>query len=241
MRASVWLGLVVTACLAAAAVARAADPDALWKIVHDKCAVGTAPCTFIDPAKGYALLKDRVGDTQYLLIPTRKVTGIESPAILEPDAPNYFAAAWSFMDKVTAAAHHTVPRDYLSLAINSESGRSQNQLHIHLDCLRTDVHASLMAALAQIGPAWAPLPVPLAGHPYAALRVPGRDLQQVNPFRLLAAATSDMKDQTLVVVGADFADGPGFIILNDHVGATAGDQASGEELQDHDCAVAKAG
>ena len=87
MRASIGLGLAVAACLAAVA-ARAADPDALWKIVHDKCAVNTAPCSFIDPAKGYALLKDRDGDTQYLLIPTLKVTGIESPSILAPDAPN---------------------------------------------------------------------------------------------------------------------------------------------------------
>lgn len=240
MRVSIGLGLAVAAGLAAVA-AWAADPDALWKIVHDKCAVNTAPCSFIDPAKGYALLKDRDGDTQYLLIPTSKVTGIESPSILEPDAPNYFAAAWGFIDAVTTAAHHAVPRDYLSLAINSESGRSQNQLHIHLDCLRTDVHASLAAAAGQIGATWAPLPAPLAGHPYAALRIEGQDLDQANPFRLLAAQTNDMKDQTLVVVGAEFSDGPGFILLSDHVGATMGDRASGEELQDHDCAVAKGG
>jgi CDP-diacylglycerol pyrophosphatase len=240
MRKLIWLGLVAAIGLAAAD-AWAGDPDALWKIVHDRCAVNTQPCAFIDPAKGYALLKDNVGNTQYLLIPTAKVTGIESPAILDPAAPNYFAAAWRFTDKVEDAAHHAVPRDYLSLAINSESGRSQNQLHIHLDCLRADVHAALAAAAPRIGTTWAPLPAPLAGHPYVALKIRGSDLDQVNPFQLLAARTKDMKDQTLVVVGASFVDGPGFILLDDQVGATADDRASGEELQDHDCAVAKGG
>ncbi|HVJ54014.1 MAG TPA: CDP-diacylglycerol diphosphatase [Aliidongia sp.] len=230
-------GLAAAACLAATAAQ--ADPDALWKIVHDRCAVATKPCDAIDPAKGYALLKDNVGATQYLLIPTDKVTGIESPLILAPDAPNYFALAWGFTSKVEAAAHDAVPRDYLSLAINSESGRSQNQLHIHLDCLRTDVHDSLVANKSQIGPSWAPLPVPLAGHSYSALRVSGTELGKTNPFDLVAATTKDMASQTLVVVGASFADGPGFIILNDHVGSSLGDRASGEELQDHDCAVAK--
>ena len=58
----------------------AANPDALWKIVHDQCVPdqqqnhNPAPCALVDQnkgdAKGYAILKDIVGATQYLLIPT---------------------------------------------------------------------------------------------------------------------------------------------------------------------------
>ena len=45
-------------------------------------------------------------------------------------------------------------------------------------------------------------------------------------------------DVVLVVVGATFINGPpGFILLEDHVNPEAGDYASGEELQDHDCKV----
>ena len=80
------------------------DPDALWKLVHDKCVPdqrqngNPAPCAVVDlregDAKGYAVLKDLVGATQYLLIPTARVPGIESPLLLAPEAPNYFADAW---------------------------------------------------------------------------------------------------------------------------------------------------
>jgi len=50
-----------------------------------------------------------------------------------------------------------------------------------------------------------------------------------------------MGSQTLVVVGASFGNGgDGFFLLTDRVDLLAGDHASGEELLDHDCAVAKA-
>jgi CDP-diacylglycerol pyrophosphatase len=77
-----------------------------------------------------------------------------------------------------------------------------------------------------------------------AVRVDAEDLDQANPFTLLAdgvpGAREDMGHQTLVVIGATFAGGqPGFIILDDHVNLAVGDRASGEELQDHACAIAK--
>lgn len=214
----------------------AEDPDALWKIVHGKCAVDTKPCDVFDASKGYALLKDRDGASQYLLIPSAKVTGIEDPQILAPDAPNYMALAWGFKDKVGEALHKTLPRDDLSLAINAITGRSQNQLHIHIDCLRADVRDTLKAHLAEVGTDWSTLP--LRGHPYRAMRVNGEDLT-VNPFTLLAKTTADMGHETLVVAPVTFADGPGFVLLADHTGATLGDRANGEELQDHACALAQ--
>jgi CDP-diacylglycerol pyrophosphatase len=49
-----------------------------------------------------------------------------------------------------------------------------------------------------------------------------------------------MGEQTLVVVGAEFVGGsPGFIILTDRVNLANGDNASGEELQDHGCAIGR--
>ena len=83
-----------------AAPCSAADPNALWQIVGGQCVPdeqqhhSPEPCAAVDLAGGYAVLKDIVGDTQFLLIPTTRVTGIESPEILAPGAPNYFAAAW---------------------------------------------------------------------------------------------------------------------------------------------------
>jgi len=225
-----------------------ADPDALAKIVEGKCVPDQqtnnkpAPCVLVDLPGHYAVLKDLVGKTQYLLIPTERVEGIEAPELETPGAVNYFEAAWEARRFMEQSAGKPVPRDVVGLAINSVKGRTQNQFHIHVDCMRTDVLAALKAADASIGTAWAPLPAPLAGHPYQAMRIEGADLSQVNPFALLAtgipAAGADMGDQTLVAVAATFGDGKdGFYLLTDHVDIAHADLGSGEELQDHDCAV----
>ncbi len=239
---------------AATVSVEAADPDALWKIVHDRCVPDQqlnndpAPCTAVTlaggEARGHAILKDIRGATQFLLIPTGRTAGIESPDILAPEAPNYFAAAWAARAAMEVVLHHTLPRQDVSLAINSPHARSQEQLHIHIDCLRPDVVTALHADAAAIGPAWAPLPSPLAGHPYRARWLAEADLASSNPFKLLAAdvGAAAMPQQTLVVAGAVSADGqPGFVLLADHVDPATGDRAGGEELQDHECAVAHPG
>jgi CDP-diacylglycerol pyrophosphatase len=225
-----------------------ADPNALWELVNDRCVPDQeqhgdpAPCAYVDLSagedKGTAVLKDLVGATQILLIPTGRVTGIESATLLAPDAPNYFAAAWRARSFVDERAGWTLPRDWVSLAVNSEDARTQDQLHIHVDCIRTDVRAALTRHAADIGPRWAPFPVPLVGHRYSAIAIDGEDLDAVNPFLLLAdgvaGARSDMGAQTLVVVGSSGPDGqPGFVVLADHVDVAAGDTAGGEALQDH--------
>ncbi len=260
--------LALTLLLVLAAVpANAANPDALWQIVHDRCVPDQqannlpAPCALVELNRGYAVLKDIVGATQFLLIPTARITGIEDPAILSPMAPNYFAAAWRARAMVEQRAQQTLPRDALSLAINSAYGRTQNQLHIHIDCLRRDVAAALRQGSGSVENEWAPFPVKLLGHPYLARRVASQDLSNDNPFMLLAdgipAARADMGRWTLVAAGATIAGTTipgttipgattsgttttptaGFILLADHVDATIGDHASGEELQDHACAI----
>jgi CDP-diacylglycerol pyrophosphatase len=216
----------------------------LWNIVDGSCVPDQeqrgdpAPCAQVQLG-GYAVLKDLVGRTQFLLIPTERIDGIESPELLTPDAPNYFAAAWHARSFVDERAGMALPRDWVSLAINSAVGRSQNQLHIHIDCVRADVYEALAEHHAQIGPGWAPFPVPLAGHTYDAIAVSGEDLDGVDPFTLLADglpnARSHMGDETLVVVGTIDSHGrPGFVILANEADAATGDLASGEELQDHD-------
>jgi CDP-diacylglycerol pyrophosphatase len=229
-------------------LAAAANPNALWDIVHDYCepaALGEhvkQKCADVNVADGYAVLKDIVGVAQYLLIPTARVSGIESPALLEPDAPNYWRAAWQARTYVDAKLHRNLPRDDMSLAINSASGRTQNQLHIHIDCLAPDVARSLREAGPSIGTQWAPLPMRLRGHVYSAIRIDDADLEHTDPFKLLAPYAAkrgqSMGDQTLLLAGAVSADGkPVFYLLNDFV--HPGDWASSEELQDHTCSLAE--
>jgi CDP-diacylglycerol pyrophosphatase len=225
----------------------------LWKIVSERCVPNAlahrdpAPCAKVDldggVPRGYVVLKDRDGRTQYLVMPTARVTGIESPLLLEPKAPNYFADAWHEIERVPRAAGRPLGIDDLSLAVNSALGRSQNQLHIHLDCVRVDVRETLRRRAPSLGRHWAPLGEPLLDHRYLALRVMAPNLDQIDPFQLLAdgipAARGAMDQWTLVVVGILSEDNvPGFVLLAGHVDPALGDWASGEELQDHNCAVA---
>ncbi|HXQ11681.1 MAG TPA: CDP-diacylglycerol diphosphatase [Caulobacteraceae bacterium] len=232
---------------AAPLAAESGDPNALWRIVHTLCATdmkvsgNPAPCTRVDLAKGYAVLKDIRGDTQLLLIPTDRVTGIEAPELLAPDAPNYFEDAWDSRPLFEARVGHAVPRGDLALAINSLYGRSQQQLHIHVDCVRVDVRDALAANQDRIGRRWAMLYAPLAGRRYEAMRLEGEDLGDRNPFKLLAeqpGARADMARETLAVIGARFRDGrPGFVLLSDRADPVTLDQGTAEDLMDHSCKV----
>ncbi len=255
----------IALCLAAAATvaaglflpsiaARAFDPNALWNIVHDRCVPNQLqrsdpkPCVEVDlkngVERGYAVLKDIRGTTQHLLIPTQRIAGIESAALLAPDAENYFADAWNARGFVEKAAGQALPIDTLGLAVNSVRARTQNQLHIHIDCIRPDVRATLIKLRAGIGASWAPLAEPVGGYGYWAMRVMGPALAGANPFKLLAervpGARADMKLRTLVVAGMRFEGGaPGFVILEDRADLLHFDFAAGARLQDHDCALAR--
>ena len=245
-----WFAAALAALFAFALAlpACAADPDVLWNIVSGQCVPNQqakhdpSPCVSVDLTGGYAVLKDQSGATQVLVIPTTRVTGIESPALLDPAAPNYWADAWNARHDVEQFAHREIPREDLALAVNSVYGRSQDQLHIHVDCIRPDVRDALNTAMDRIGPTWGRLDITLAGHRYKAMRIAGEELGDANPFKLLAdgdpMARSDMGVETLVLAGAVFADGsPGFILLSDRFDPSMHDAASGESLMDHGCQV----
>jgi CDP-diacylglycerol pyrophosphatase len=232
--------------------AQAADPSALWQIVNGECVPHEqsqhipSPCAEVDikdgVGKGFAVLKDIRGIAQYLLIPTARIGGIEDPAILQPNATNYWEAAWQARKFVDEKLNTTLPRDAVSLAINSMYGRTQNQLHIHVDCVSPEVHRTLSTNLDKVTASWSPFPLPLAGHNYRAIRISQETLQGIDPFDLVAASgpKTEMGSHTLVVVGATFSDGqPGFVLLDDHADLMAGDRAAGEQLQDHTCAIAQ--
>jgi CDP-diacylglycerol pyrophosphatase len=228
----------------------AGNPNALWQIVHNSCepaargADVAQKCIDVDATEGYAVLKDLNGIAQYLLIPTKRIGGIESPDLLAPNTPNYWRAAWDARRFVNEKLGEDLSRDELSLAINSTSGRTQNQLHIHIDCLALDVVDALREQGSKIGTQWTAFPTRLRGHAYRIRRIDDPTLASVDPFKLLAADVSkeggSMADQTLLLTGTTTPDGqPAFFLLNDHVRLMQGDFASSEELQDHSCAVAR--
>jgi CDP-diacylglycerol pyrophosphatase len=243
------LGAILLAGLAwiAASRASAADPNALWHVVHDLCLTDArvsgspAPCSKVNLPRGYAVLKDIRGDTQLLLIPTNRVTGIEDPKLMAANSPNYWQYAWDAWPMFQQRAGRPVPREDLGLAINSLYGRTQNQLHIHIDCVRPSVQRTLAANQDRIGERWSDLDAPLVGHHYRVRRLMGADFGARDPFKLLAEADPDaragMARETIVAIGASFAGKPGFILLSDHASLMPLDKAAGEELLDHSCAI----
>jgi CDP-diacylglycerol pyrophosphatase len=248
-------GLAILAAAAAlyTLTVRSADRDALRHIVQDQCLPhwrelhDPAPCERID-ATEFAVLADRKGGAHFLLIATRTVSGIEDPQLLQPGAPNYFAAAWRARDRLSAATGHPIRREAVGLAINSSLARGQDQLHIHIECLQPRLYQALHDQAATIGDRWAPLHA--AEFPYLALRITGQDLGEANPFKLLAAglpaAHADLAAYTIVVAGMTFDDGAGFIVLAGRTptraALLAGPPANGlvppaETVLDSSCAV----
>ena len=248
-----FLSVLMLAWLAALAGCAQPGHDrmVLWKIVHGECVVhmaasgSPAPCLAVHSRAGYALLKDRDGATQVLLIPTARVTGIEDKAVRRPGAPDYLALAWENRGVVGRLAGHPLRRRDLALAVNAIAGRTQDQLHIHIDCVQPSVRAAVAAHVGGLDAAWRAFPVALMGQPFLARVVAGDGLSGVNPFRLLAdqvpGAAEAMGTWTLVVAGARLPPDNrlGFVLLAGHVDPATGDRGAGEELQDHACALAR--
>ena len=137
------LGLSAGACVVAINAPARADPMALWRIVHGECVphmeagLGPKPCERVDldggVDQGVAILKDLVGVAQMLAIPTRRITGIEDPQMLAPDAPPVFAVAWSAKTLVEARLGRALPRERLDWR-STRNGRAASS-----NCMSTSI------------------------------------------------------------------------------------------------------
>jgi CDP-diacylglycerol pyrophosphatase len=236
---------LMTAILSSAAPA-GGDRDRLREIVQNQCVPNwlrdkdPSPCVSVairdpsPPIRGFAVLPDRKGGAHFLLIPLEPVSGIESVEARARRAPNFFQEAWEARTAVEKVVGHDVPRSAIGLAINSMYTRSQDQLHIHIECVSKRLHDLLTAALSRIDERWSPIDI--GGSQYQALRMMGSDLGRANPFALLAGrlpgAKNSMGAYTLAVAGMEFKEGPGFVLL-------AGKAVPGSELLlDSTCALA---
>jgi CDP-diacylglycerol pyrophosphatase len=220
LRRFLLLAIVSVSLDAAAAGGQTEPRSVLWPIVryclapqHD---AGKPACFLTDQARGYALLKDIRGPTQVLLVATDRRFGMEDPRIAAADAPNYFAAAWAARRCVSALAGHAVPDGEISLAINSTRGRSDGQLHIHIDRIRPEVAAKLGPDVAELS---------FSGHRYGVRHI--ASLARVNLFAEEATRAQGVIGEETIVVAGDPRGG--FYVLTDR--ASGLDRASGEELQ----------
>ena len=230
-----------------------ADPDTLWRLIDTRCVpealagAAPAPCARVDLSPdrdhGWVALKDLKGPLQFLLMPTARITGIENPSLESPTATNYFAQAWRERDLLDARHGSPLARDAVSLTVNSRARRSQNQLHIHISCVRPELRARLLAAQADIAPTWAPLPGGWLRHAWFVRRVETTTLDAVDPFADVEAhvpgAAVDMGAMTIGVVATRFDDGKdGFVLMASAVDPADPSSGSAEDdLQDHACTL----
>jgi CDP-diacylglycerol pyrophosphatase len=238
---------ICSTAMVAVAIAGEFARDRLRLIVQQQCvrhwleSHDPAPCVSVNTvgkgplSDGFAVLHDLKGGAHFLLIPTRTITGIESVEARAPGALNYFDAAWRVRGVLATTIGHPLPRSAVGLAVNSIHSRSQDELHIHISCLRPLVYRALEAQASRIGDTWSGISIGL-WH-YQAIRIQGAELGTTNPFVLLAnllpGAQDSMSEYTLLVAGAQFQEGPGFIVL------AGRDEPAAELLLDSTCAVGK--
>ena len=241
-----WRGGVLAGILLLTGCARS---DALWGVVDNLCMIhyqqtsNPAPCQQIYriPGKdgGISIIQNPRYPYHFILVPTVALAGIESSRLLVDGTPDYFGYAWLMRYRLAAVYGKPVPDDMLGMAINSAYGRSQNQLHIHLTCLREDVRRQLLAERPYIQEQWQPLPDKLLGHQYYSRRVVQPTAMGIYPIRSLARnfhlTSPQLAEYGIAMVSTKFDGQQGFILL-----ATKRDRdnrASVESLLDRDCAI----
>jgi CDP-diacylglycerol pyrophosphatase len=240
----VLISLLVLA--GAAGGVAAADRDLLWGVVKvcvaNHALTGAAfPCLAVDTtqgvARGFAIVRAPLKQTHVVVTPTARVAGIEDPALQSPDAPNYFADAWAARRYVLNSVERPLAERDIGLAVNSRPGRSQDQLHIHVDCLKHRYAQLLRQHDSGLSPdKWTKLNFALRGRYYWAMLINSPDLAAVNVFRtaatLLRVSPGRMEDVTVVVVPRG---DKGFYLLADQYSPGAMGKGHGEFLLDHAC------
>ena len=165
-------------------------------------------CVEVDRADGFVVIKDDSPEKPeaWLIVPDHEVTGIESPAVFDPPVATSGATAGAS----GAAAARNAPADR-GLAINSEAGRSQDLLHIHISCV--------LPAVARRSPAPRRTRLGARTLPEARRRTTTTCARWRRSTRARSCgsrrcpgARADMGEQSLAVIGS--ADGGFFLITH---------------------------
>jgi CDP-diacylglycerol pyrophosphatase len=224
-----WVLLAAAGLMAMTAFAPFAvglDRLALWQVVQGcvadfKLTGAPFPCLEVNlaggEARGDVVLRPPLSHDM-ILAPTREIVGIEDPFLQSPDAPNYFDAAWRARSLLNIPGGRRQDRDEVALVVNSAIDRTQDQLHIHVGCLRPSVQHAIAAAAPQVPiGGWRQLGAIVRHRTFWGTRVDGTDLADVDPFRLavgaLADKVTDLRKAMIMVAGVRVAGEDGFLIL----------------------------
>ena len=225
------------------------DRLALWPVVRAcvadfKLTGAPFPCLKVDLSsdeeRGYVVLRSPLLN-ELIVAPTREIVGIEDPFLQLAGAPNYFNAAWRARSFLRGADGRAPERDEIALVVNSVVARTQDQLHVHVGCLRP--HPRLMLAAAApnvpIGK-WARIGNVVPHVMFWGMRIRGTDLSDIKPFSLAAEAFGDKVghrgDLTIAAAGVRVEGDDQFLILASYAEATgAWLPVSSSDLLDENC------
>jgi CDP-diacylglycerol pyrophosphatase len=179
------------------------------------------------------VLKSPPYRSEFLVTPAIHIKGIESADVLKPDAALLWQAAWGTRTLVERVLGHSLPASAVGLVVNSPGSRTQDQLHIHVDCVSRTAQRVLEEFLPRATDAWQNLPETIAGTRYVVRLLGSPNLATANPFDLLMSALPHDKAiarASLAVVGVGSEhDASDFLILASFTDKPA------ESLLDHLC------
>ncbi|MEH3021108.1 MAG: CDP-diacylglycerol diphosphatase [Pseudomonas oryzihabitans] len=198
-----------------------------------------SPCRAVVTDPGYAVLRAPGERQHFILVPLRPLRGLESPALWRPGQPNWFGLAWRQRWYLSAWGPAPVPDTWVGLALNAPSGRSQDQLHVHLACVRPELRLLLWRLAPAMDEHWRPLPGALAGSRYQARRLSEAQLLAPDFFRRLAMQPPyplpDPRLSLAVVALPSPAARRDFLLLAGRAGSQPDDYGSAERLLAADC------
>lgn len=208
-------------------------PDTLWALAQccERSLSSDVGCRVYDKKDDYVIIKDNSvrKPRSYLIIPTKRVTGIEDGLITQAPVVDFWQYGWA-----RSRTYPGYPPADTAMAINSAHSRSQNQLHIHISCVRPAVRKALDQVEIGFFPA-KPVTLKLPPHDnlYRATKVTSLSGEQ-SPFLVFQgdpAIRDHMADQSIAVVGSSTAGQ--YFVLDTQV--DGGNPAHAEELLDQTC------
>ncbi|MDZ8025606.1 MAG: CDP-diacylglycerol diphosphatase [Nostoc sp. DedQUE01] len=221
------------------------DRDFLWQKVQ-KCVANQQgqppkpdPCLYVDLNNRYVVANGS-NQVEYLLLPTDKIEGIEDPNISQSNSIPYWQYAWEQARKYVVSQKPQVQyRNQYGLAINSKQARNQDQLHIHMSCIKQSVSMQLETDDNQIPVGnFNNFILTLENNQYNIMQLDNDSLaNNNNPFYLVnksLGSSQKMGDQSIAVVGRRRG---GYYILKTESDASKGYNAAAEKLLDEDCST----
>jgi CDP-diacylglycerol pyrophosphatase len=209
------------------------NPNALWNLV-ECCKQGKdTHCVKYNPDDVYIVAKDasKSKPEAYLIIPSIKMTGIEDSQTLKTPTLNIWQNGWEVSLK-----RLKFDESNLGLAINSRKSRDQDQLHIHMSCVKSGVFKALEGVKVSSDPTSpTKLQLPPNNNTYAAVLLERSLVGNSSPFKILRQLphvnAQNISEQSVAIVKG--RDPQTFVFLNTY--AHDQDQGEAEELLNQTC------